>query len=197
LQIEEVAIGHLKRKPSNPRRHAENQIVMLSRSIDTFGFVIPCLIDEENRLLSGEARVAAAARLGMTEIPVIRIRHLSEIEKRAYIIADNKLAELATWDRDILRRELQFFVELDVDFQFSAIGFETAELDVILEGEVNGSKDDALPRIDRNAPTVSCPGDLWLADEHRIFCGNALTAESYHTLLADKRAKLIVTDPPL
>ena len=196
LQIEEVPIGHLKRKAFNPRRHPEKQIVMLSRSIDTFGFVMPCLIDEENRLLSGEARVAAAARLGITEIPAIRVQHLSEDEKRAYIIADNKLSEHGSWDCDILRRELQFLVDLHVDFDFSVIGFETAEVDVILESDVSNSKDDALPRIDRDAPAVSCPGDLWLAGRHCILCGNALIVESYQALLADKRAKLVVTDPP-
>jgi len=100
LQIEEVPIALLKRKTLNPRRHPEKQIIMLSRSIDHFGFLIPCLVDEENHLLSGEARVEAAARLGMPKIPVIRVQHLSDAEKRAYIIADNKLAELGSWDSD-------------------------------------------------------------------------------------------------
>jgi DNA modification methylase len=196
LQIEEIPIGQLKRKALNPRRHSEKQIGMLCRSIDTFDFLIPCLADEENNLLSGEARVEAAVRLGMTEIPVIRIQHLNDAEKRAYIIADNKLAELGSWDRDLLRRELQFFVELDVDFDFSAIGFETAEVDIILEGEIDDAGDDLLPRIDANSPAISHPDDLWLADQHRILCGNALTAGSYRTLLGDERARLVVTDPP-
>ena len=196
LQIEEIPIAQLKRKKLNARRHPEKQITMLSRSIDNFGFLIPALVDEENHLLSGEARVEAAARLGMTKIPVIRVQHLSDAEKRAYIIADNKLAELGSWDPDILRRELQFFVELDVNFDFSTIGFETAEVDLILDSKIDHSEDDSPPQIDRNAPAVSQPGDLWLADQHRILCGNALTAESYQTLLGDDRAKLIVADPP-
>ena len=132
----------------------------------------------------------------MTKIPVIRVQHLSDAEKRAYIIADNKLAELGSWDPDILRRELQFFVELDVNFDFSTIGFETAEVDLILDSKIDHSEDDSPPQIDRNAPAVSQTGDLWLADQHRILCGNALTAESYQTLLGDDRAKLIVADPP-
>jgi DNA modification methylase len=196
LQVEEVPIAQLKRKTLNPRRHPEKQITMLSRSIDNFGFLIPGLVDEENHLLSGEARVEAAARLGMPKIPVIRVQHLSDAEKRAYIIADNKLAELGSWDPDILRRELQFFVELDVDFDFSTIGFETPEVDLILDGKIDDSEDDSPAQIDRNAPAVSQPGDLWLADQHRILCGNALTTESYQTLLGSELAKLIVTDPP-
>src|SRR5262249_18741242 len=116
LEIEEVRIEELKRNTRSPRRHPEKQIAMLARSMATFTFLVPGLIDEENRLLSGEARVLAAERLGMTKIPVIRVQHLSEAEKRAFIIADNKLAELGSWDRDSLRRELQVFVELDIDF---------------------------------------------------------------------------------
>jgi DNA modification methylase len=196
LEIEEVRIEELKRNTRSPRRHPEKQIAMLAGSMATFSFLVPGLIDEENRLLSGEARVLAAERLGMTKIPVIRVQHLSEAEKRAFIIADNKLAELGSWDRDSLRRELQFFVELDIDFDFSVIGFETAEVDIILDSKIDGSEDDSLPQIDRNAPAVSQPGDLWLADQHCILCGNALTAESYQTLLGGERAKLIVTDPP-
>jgi hypothetical protein len=156
LQIEEIPLSQLKRKALNPRRHPEKQITMLSRSIDRFGFLIPALVDEQNHLLSGEARVEAAARLGMPTIPVIRVQHLSDAEKRAYIIADNKLAELGSWDTDILRRELQFFVELDVDFDFSMIGFETAEVDLILDSTIDHPEDD-LPQIDRNVPAVSHP----------------------------------------
>jgi ParB-like chromosome segregation protein Spo0J len=117
LQIEEVPIEELKPNTRSPRRHPEKQIAMLARSMATFSFLVPCLTDEENRLLSGDARVAAAARLGMTRIPVIRVQHLSEAEKRAYIIADNKLAEMAVWNRDVLRSELQFFTELNIDFR--------------------------------------------------------------------------------
>src|SRR5664280_2817979 len=132
LQIEEIPIRQLKRNARSSRVHLDKQIVMLARNIDTFGFLVPCLIDEKNRLLTGAARVLAAERLGMNTIPVIPIRHLSDVEKRAFIIADNKLAEMGVWDPDILRSELQFFTDLKIDFDFSVLGFETGEVDVIL-----------------------------------------------------------------
>jgi hypothetical protein len=128
LQIEHMPTSQLKRNARNPRKHPDKQIMMLARNIDNVGFLIPCLIDEKDRLLTGHARVLAAERLGMTEIPVIRIQHLTETEKRAFVIGDNRLSELASWDPDILRSELQVFADLNIDFDFSAIGFETLKL---------------------------------------------------------------------
>lgn len=196
LEIEEVPIEELKRNNRSPRRHPEKQIAMLARSMDTFGFLFPCLLDEENGLLSGEARVSAAKRLGMTTIPIIRVQHLTEAQKRAFIIADNKLAEMGSWDRDVLRGELEFLTELAIDFDFSVIGFETAEIDIILESAADDIKDDAVPQFDSNARAVSRIGDLWDAGLHRILCGDALASTSYQALLADERARLVITDPP-
>jgi DNA modification methylase len=194
LHIEHLPISQLKRNARNPRRHPDKQIRMLARNIDTFGFLLSCLVDEKNRLLSGNARVLAAERLGITEIPVVRIQHLTEGEKRAFIIADNKLAELADWDAEILRGELQFFANLNIDFDFSAIGFETAEVDIILD--TNGGEEDVLPHIVTGKPPITRPGDFWTAGPHRILCANAQIAASYETLLGDERAGLVVTDPP-
>src|SRR5262249_33064277 len=101
LNVETMTISQLKQNARNPRVHPDRLIVMLARNIDTFGFLVPCIIDEKNRLLTGHARVLAAERLGMKEIPVIRIQHLARAEKRAFVIADNKLAELAKWDAAI------------------------------------------------------------------------------------------------
>ena len=137
---------------------------------------MPCLVDEKNRLLSGIARVLAAERLGMQEIPVIRIQHLSDAEKRAFIIADNKLAEMGAWDPDILRSELQFFTDLKIDFDFSVLGFETAEVDIILENAADCTDDDTAIRLAPNQKAISCVGDLWHAGPHRIYCGDALAA---------------------
>jgi ParB-like nuclease domain len=195
LHIEHLPISQLKRNARNPRRHPDKQIGMLARNIDTFGFLLPCLVEEKDRLLSGNARVLAAQRLGITEIPVVRIQHLTEVEKRAFIIADNKLAELADWDAEILRGELQFFADLNIDFDFSAIGFETAEVDIILDTN-NGGEEDVLPHIVTGKPPITRPGDLWTAGPHSILCANAQIAASYETLLGDEQARLVVTDPP-
>ena len=194
LQIEEMPTDQLTRGARSPRVHPEKQIGMLARNIDTFGFLVPCLIDEKNRLLTGSARVLAAEHLGMKTIPVIRVQHLSDVEKRAFIIADAKLAELGSWDPDILRSELQFFDDLDIDFDFSILGFETAEVDIILESATDGTDDDV--GITSNQKAVSGTGDLWQVGQHRIYCGDALAANSYEALLEGERARLVFTDPP-
>lgn len=195
LQIECVPLPQLKRNARSPRIYSEKQIVMLARNIDTFGFLVPCLIDESNRLLTGIARVLAAERLGMKVIPVIRIQHLSDAEKRGFIIADNKLVEMGAWDPNILRSELQFFTDLNIDFDFSVLGFETAEVNIILDAS-DCADDDTAIRIAPNQKAISCIGDLWHAGPHRVYCGDALAANSYEALLAGERARLVFTDPP-
>jgi hypothetical protein len=160
------------------------------------GFLVPCLIDDDNRLLTGTARILAAERLGMNQIPIIRVKHLSEAEKRAFIIADNKLTDIGVWDSDILRSELQFFSDLNIDFDFSVIGFETAEVDIILENAADCADDDTAIGIAPNQRAISCVGDLWHAGPHRIYCGDALAANSYEALLKGERARLVFTDPP-
>ena len=194
LTVEYVPIHSLILNARSPRKHPEKQIMMLARNVDTFGFLVPCLIDEKRRLLSGTARVLAAQRLGMPLIPVIPVSHLSEAEKRGFIVADNKLSEQSVWDPDVLRQELQFFSDLDIDFDFSVIGFETAEVDAFLCDTVN---DDGLAggAITGHQPVTSI-GDLWLADPHRILCGDALVHASYEGVLRGERAQLVVSDPP-
>src|SRR3989442_1025940 len=172
-------------KPDAGNRHVRFD-AKLTKSIARFGFLVPCIIDDDDRVLAGNARVAAAARLGFTEVPAIRIRHLTEAEMRAFVVADNKLTELATWNDAILREELQFFAELDIDFDFSAIGFETAEVDIIL-GDATGSKDDDLTVLRSGRPAVSRLGDLWVAGLHHIYCGDALVPGSYKQLLESVR----------
>ena len=193
LAVEHVPIDKLRRNARNPRDHKEKQLGRLIKSIDRFGFIVPCIIDDDYRVLAGNARVAAAARLGFTEVPAIRIRHLTEAEMRAFVVADNKLTELATWNDAILREELQFFAELDIDFDFSAIGFDTAEVDIIL-GDATGSKNDDLTVPAAGRPAVSQLGDLWVAGPHHIYCGDALVPGSYKALLGNARAQLVFTD---
>jgi DNA modification methylase len=196
LQIEDISTNQLKRNVRSPRVHPDRQIAMLARNIDTFGFLVPCLIDDDNRLLTGAARVLAAERLGMKTIPVIRIQHLSEAEKRAFVIADNKLSEIGVWDSDVLRSELQSFNDLDIDFDYSVLGFETAEIDIILESSADDANDDCPAAVTPGQQTVSSIGDLWQAGPHRIYCGDALATDSYDVLLGGERARFVFTDPP-
>jgi DNA modification methylase len=194
LQIEEVAISTLKWNARSPRMHPEKQITMLARNIDTFGFLVPCLISDQNRLLCGNARVLAAKRLGMETVPAVRLSHLSDNDQRAFILADAKLSEHATWHPEILREEIQFFTDWNTGFDFSVIGFETAEVDFILEGTEEQIEDDPTESLRQQA--ISRSGDIWLVGKHRVCCGDALSARSYEAVLGRNKARLVVTDPP-
>ena len=138
--------------------------------------------------------------LGLEHVPTIRLDHLSEAEKRAYVIADNRLAELAGWDEKQLAIELQYLaeIELELDFDVEITGFETAEIDILIDGLAAADDDeaDALPEIDEAQPPVSQQGDVWCLGPHRLMCGDALEAESYATLMAGTTAQMVFTDPP-
>jgi hypothetical protein len=147
-----LPITSLKMNLANPRQHSQRQIINIARNIDQVGFVVPCIIDDENHVLAGNARIEAATELGMTTVPVVRLRHLNELEQRAFIIADNRLPELASWNEVLLRQELSLLNDLDIDFDFSAIGFETAEVDSILDGGTES--DDRAEALQASIPTT-------------------------------------------
>jgi len=196
LKIEYLSTTALTPNTSNPRRHSQKQISKIARIIDKYGFLVPCLVDDENRVLAGNARIEAAVQLGIATVPVIRVRHLSEREQRAFIIADNRLPELASWDEASLRREFAFLSDHDVDFDFTDIGFDTAEVDFILSGGTEADdRADALPAI-VDVDAVSQLGDLWLLGDHRLYCGSALERSSHEAVLAGDRAAMVFTDPP-
>jgi DNA modification methylase len=191
-----LPLSSIKENPNNAREHNRNQLTKLERSIEKFGFNVPILVDEEGELVCGHARICAAKALGMNAIPAIRVVHLSESEKRAYILADNRLAELASWNKQSLKREVQFLSELDIDFDFSVIGFDTADVDVILgDGDQADNRADVLPPA-LDVAAVSKLGDTWQLGDHRVYCGCALESGSYHSLLGSDRAHMVFTDPP-
>jgi DNA modification methylase len=196
LAFEMLPLSGIKENPNNAREHDRKQLAKLARSIQKFGFNIPVVVDENGELLCGHARVCAARSLGYRAIPAIRVSHLSESQKRAFILADNRLAELASWNAKTLKRELQFLSDLDIDFDFSAIGFDTPDVDFILEDgdQADDRADTPLPAFD--VPAVSRLGDLWQLGEHRLYCGSALESTSYQRLLAHYRAQMVFTDPP-
>jgi DNA modification methylase len=196
LSFDVLPIAGIKLNPHNAREHNPKQIEKLKRSIKRFGFVTPLVIDDSNVLLCGHARLEAAKQLGYAMVPVIRASHLTESDKRAFIVADNRLAELASWNRKALQRELCFLSELDVDFDFAAIGFDTPEVDIILEGDDDADdRADALPYATDLLP-ITVVGDLWHLGEHRLYCGSALEKSSYDAVLAGDRAQMVFTDPP-
>jgi hypothetical protein len=197
-RIELCPISRLTPYKNNARTHSKKQIKQIASSIKRFGFNNPVLIDDAGEIIAGHGRVEATKLLGLAGVPILRLSHLSPAEKRAYVIADNRLAEKAGWDREILAIELQSLI--DLDFEVEITGFETPEIDILLDpdaeskGTVSGPEDDvpALPA----GQAFTRPGDLWTLGAHRLFCGNALETSAYDTVMAGERADMVFTDPP-
>jgi DNA modification methylase len=191
-------IGTLKLNPANPRAHHPQQIRQLGRSIQTFGFNVPILIDGNLNVITGHGRILAAQHLGLKEVPTICLDHLSAAQARAFIIADNRLAEISSWNDSLLAEQLRELSELDLDFSLEITGFEMGEIDLRIESLASAeSDDDALTeRTPINGPPVSRPGNLWKLGAHRIFCGNALDSEAYSRLMTEERAAMVFIDPP-
>jgi DNA modification methylase len=199
--IEHVSVRSLRPYPRNARRHSKAQIKQIAASIERFGFTNPVLIAEDGEIVAGHGRVAAAKLLGIETVPALRLSHLTEAERRAYVLADNKLALNAGWDREMLAIELQGLVDLDFEVELS--GFSLAEVDIVLdearESATDGadaSIEDAIPPYRHDGPAVTQPGDLWIVGRHRLICGDARDAGAYAALLGDEAVDLMCTDPP-
>ncbi len=195
VNIEYTLVRDLRPYPNNARTHSKKQIRQIAKSIKRFGFCNPVLIDDENQIVAGHGRVEAAKLNGMDAVPTVRLSHLSDADKRAYILADNKLAEKAGWDQEILAIELQSL--LDVGFDLDHTGFEPAEIDLIIE-EVKDHDDqpeNATPGYP-TGPVVTQPGDLWMLGKHVLVCGDARDEATYAMLVGGTKAEFVFTDPP-
>ena len=194
-EIRMVAVASLIPYARNARTHSEDQVAQIAASIAEFGFTNPILTDGERGVIAGHGRLAAARKLELTEVPVIELTHLSAIQKKAYILADNRIAANAGWDDELLGVEL---AELqDAGFDLELTGFTEDEWDALIagdEGTEGLTDEDAVPEVTENP--VSQPGDVWLLGEHKILCGDATKAEDYKALLGDELADMTVTDPP-
>lgn len=195
--LEQIAVARLRAHPRNARTHSRKQVRMIASSIERFGFLAPVLIDGDNVILAGHARVEAAKLLGRESVPCRRVSHLSEQDQRAYLLADNQLALKSGWDRDVLAIELQEFVDLGHDL--TVLGFEPAEIDAAIaaHAEAQGKdnfRDDEAPAA--RATAVSQSGDLWRLGTHRIICADARDPDAYAALMQDDKAELVFTDPP-
>lgn len=192
--IEHWPIDRLVLDGRNARSHPARQIDRLATNIRRFGFVIPILVGKDNVIIGGHARLAAARKLKMSEVPVIIIDHLSDMERRALALADNRLAEDSVWDEERLRLELSAL--RDVSFDLELTGFDQDELERLLaDADTEGLKDgDSIP--DMPAVPTSATGDLWCAGEHRILCGDALSGDDVDRLMAGARGDLGFVDPP-
>lgn len=197
LTVVYTPLDTLTEYPNNPRQHDTKQLIKIQNSIEKFGFINPILVDEHNEIIAGHARLAAARLAHLPQVPVIRLGHLSAAQKKAYRIADNKLAELGTWSIENLQLEFQELEKLDLDFSLGITGFDMGDIDLILEGKEAKAdpKANNIPFIPDNE-VVTREGDIWILGEHRIICGNSLQKETLSQLMEDKKADMVFTDPP-
>src|SRR6185437_14291693 len=199
LEVEMIDLSSLRPYAKNARRHSRAQIKQIAKSIEAFGFTNPILVSDDLEILAGHGRVAAAQLIGMKQAPVVRLSDLNPAERRAYVLADNKLALNAGWDREILAIELQGLIDLAFDVETT--GFALGEIEVILEEAAESAahdhsdgREDEIPLVGDSS--VSRRGDVWQAGRHRLICGDARDKAAYRALLDNERVELIFTDPP-
>jgi DNA modification methylase len=197
-RIEWAPIANFRPNPKNARTHSKKQIRQIAASIRQFDFLNPLIVDDKNMILAGHGRLEGARLEGMPQVPVIRFGHLSEAQKRAYVIADNKIAEQAGWDREMLAIELGELIDLlPVEgLDISLTGFETPEIDLLLADMASSRPDpeDALPTLPETA--VTRRGDRWLLGKHRLLCGDAREPKDFNRAMSGARAAAVFTDPP-
>ena len=196
MQIETLAIDRLIPYARNSRTHSDEQVAQVAASIREFGFTNPVLVDAEGGIIAGHGRVMAARKLGMDKVPCIRLAHLTEAQRRAYVIADNKLALNSGWDDQMLALEFKDLQDMGFDLELTGFGLGDidellAELDATPEGATDADETPAM-----QADAVSQPGDVWMLGKHRIMCGDSTVATHVEVLLAGAVPHLMVTDPP-
>ena len=195
MNIEYVKVGELQGYEFNTRTHSDEQVDQLAASIGEFGFTNPLLIDGERQIIAGHGRLAAATKIGMDEVPCIVLDHLTEAQRRAYVIADNKLALNAGWDEDLLKLELSALDQ--IGFDLSVVGFDADELSgLVIDEDIAGglTDEDDVPEL-AEIP-ISKPGDIWLLDNHRVMCGDSTSADDVAKLCDGKSVDMVYTDPP-
>ncbi len=196
LQVEYLPVGALVPRARNARLHPKEQIRELARIIENTGVITPILVDENNIIAAGHGRLAAAKLLGRDKVPVIRLSGLAPAQIRAFVLADNKIAEKAGWDQGMLTIEFEALsIELP-GLDLTLTGFETAEIDLALAGPAQKAiTEKPVPPV-ASGPAVSQPGDVWLLGEHRLLCGDATDAGAYESVMDGQRAQMVFTDPP-
>lgn len=194
--VVERPIHELTPHDKNPRTHSKRQIEQIAKSIKRFGFVNPVLLDKNGNIIAGHGRIEAAKSLGLVSVPTLDIGAMSDAERRAYIVADNRLAELAGWDSELLGLELEAILEAMPDFDIGAIGFDDGELDALLSAGDDASEENQIPEVEAGKPAVTRPGDIWQLGNHRIMCGDARDWAALDQLMNGEVAQMIFTDPP-
>lgn len=200
--IEQRSIASLSNYARNPRKHSERQLVALTASILRFGFTMPVVIDANGEVIAGEARLAAARRVGLTKVPVLVAHHWSPAEVNAYRLIDNRTAEIATWDVNLLAAEILDVMSID-EVSVDVLGWATAEIDVIFEEAKVNAKAEEAGQLDPADAEVVLPnnivtleGDVWLLKKNRLLCGSSLEEACWKRLMGGRRAKMSFNDPP-
>lgn len=200
LQVQMKPSASLVAYSRNARVHSARQVRQLAASIEKFGFLIPILTDSSGCIIAGHGRLLAAQQLGMKEVPCICVDHLTEPQRRAFTLADNKLTENAGWDEKMLALEFKDLGGHDLDFDLEITGFHSAEIDTLIETHFEvlpeGAEEGSLPEISEAEASVSRLGDVWLLEHHKIVCGSALDAGMYEALMVGQKAQMAITDPP-
>ena len=194
--VEMVDVSSLQPDPKNPRKHKKRQIDQIVASIRSFGFNVPLLVDANRRVLAGHGRLLAAKQLGLTQVPAISLAHLTPEQARAFMIADNRLAEGADWDEVLLAEHLEILHDSTLDFQISDTGFEIAHIDWLIDSKKRRGTGAGTDELEPSGPPVTQPGDCWILDQHRIYCGDARSVANYQALMDGTRAQVVFTDPP-
>lgn len=194
--IEMLPIGELNAYERNAKLHPKKQVQQIANCMREVGFINPIIVDEDKVIIAGHGRFEAAKLLGLKEVPVIAVYHLSKAQVQAYRLADNKLTMSSGNDEDLLRVELGELAALDLDFDLEITGFETAEIDILLDGPSEPKPDpaDAVPTVEVKAVTQK--GDVWFLGDHRLICGDSTLAETYEALMQGEKAQAVITDPP-
>jgi DNA modification methylase len=200
IEVEPMVIARLRPYLGNARVHSKKQIRQIADSIQRFGFTNPVLISDDGEIIAGHGRVEAARLLGMKSVPTLRLSHLDAAQRRAYVIADNKLALNAGWDRELLAIELQGLIDLEFDVE--ATGFSLAEIDFVLDEAQESAPDpdqaaeNSIPPLADAVSAVTRCGDLWLLGRHRLLCGDSRNPDTFELLLQGDHADLVFADPP-
>ena len=196
IQIEHLKVDDLIPYAQNARTHSDQQVAQIAASMTEFGFTNPILIAEDNTIIAGHGRLMASKMLNLATVPTIRLKHLDETQRRALVIADNKIAENAGWDEELLRQEIH--VLDDLDFDIDILGFSEDDLEnILLDPDVaqGGMTDeDALPEVAENPTSVV--GDIWICGDHKVLCGDSTMIDAYQNLMGEELADMVFTDPP-
>jgi len=195
LTVRYLPTGELKPNPTNPRTHTKNHVRQIAASLDEFGFVNPILIAKDGTVIAGHGRLAAAKSLKLPQVPTITLEDLSADQIRAYVVADNRLAEIAGWDRSILAIELQNLLDVE-DFDISVTGFTVPEIDLIIEeATTKNTEENEAIEVPYGA-AINRVGDRWSLGKHRVICANSLEESSFWALMGKRKAQVVITDPP-